>query len=73
MKYEVLNIEIDYQKFGADNGGYQPTMSIYIPDNSESIEAGRKRPTVVICPGGGYRFTSDREAEPIAFQFIAAA
>ncbi len=72
MKYEVLNIEIDYKKFGADNGGYQPTMSIYIPDNSDRIEQGRKRPTVVICPGGGYGSTSDREAEPVAFKFIAA-
>lgn len=72
MNYQVINIEVDYKKFGADNGGYQPTMTLYLPDNSEKIEAGRKRPTVVICPGGGYHGTSDREAEPIAFQFIAA-
>ena len=71
MKYEVLNIDVDYKKFGADNGGYQPTMTLYLPDNSDKIEAGRKRPTVVICPGGGYSGTSDREAEPIAFQFVA--
>lgn len=31
-----------------------------------------KRPTVVVCPGGGYAFTSDREAEPIALGFNAA-
>ena len=28
-----------------------------------------KRPTIVVCPGGGYGFTSDREAEPIALGF----
>ncbi len=71
MNYQVINIEIDYKKFGGDNGGFQPTMSLYLPDNSDKIEAGRKRPTVVICPGGGYSHTSDREAEPIALQFIA--
>src|SRR5699024_2025278 len=30
----------------------------------------RKRPAVIICPGGGYEFTSDREAEPIALKMM---
>ena len=47
-------------------------MTLYLPDNSDAIEAGRKRPTVVICPGGGYQGTADREAEGVAFKFIAA-
>lgn len=72
MIYKVINIDVDYKKFGADNGGYQPTMTLYLPDNSSEIEADRKRPTVVICPGGGYGITADREAEGVAFQFIAA-
>ena len=29
-------------------------------------------PAVVICPGGGYSFVSDREAEPVAAPFFAA-
>lgn len=40
----------------------------YILDNSPEIDSYRKRPTVIISPGGGYEFTSDREAEPIAIQ-----
>jgi acetyl esterase/lipase len=40
----------------------------YILDNSPQIDPDRKRPLVVICPGGGYEHTSDREAEPIAIQ-----
>lgn len=32
----------------------------------------RKRPMVVICPGGGYRFCSEREAECVALNFNAA-
>lgn len=71
MNYQVFNIDIDYAKLGADNAGYQPTMSIYLPTNSNEIEVDRKRPTVVICPGGGYSRTSDREAEAIAFKFLA--
>ena len=31
----------------------------------------KMRPVIVICPGGGYAMTSDREAEPIAMQYLA--
>lgn len=71
MIYKVINVELDYKKIGADNGGFQPTMSLYLPSNSREIELDRKRPTVIICPGGGYGITSDREAEAVAFKFIA--
>ncbi len=30
-----------------------------------------KFPAVVVCPGGGYNFTSEREAEPVAQAFFA--
>ncbi len=30
-----------------------------------------KRPIVIICPGGGYDHTSDREGEIVAMQFLA--
>ncbi|HPZ16740.1 MAG TPA: alpha/beta hydrolase, partial [Sphaerochaeta sp.] len=29
------------------------------------------RPSVVILPGGGYRFRSDRERDPVALHFLA--
>lgn len=29
------------------------------------------RPAVVICPGGSYMYVSDREAEPVAYEFLA--
>ena len=72
MRYEVFDINIDYQTINVDNGGFQPKMSVYLPDNSPEIQIDRKHPTVVICPGGGYAMTSDREAEPIALRFAAA-
>ena len=49
----------------------EATISAYIPDNSEEIDINKKRETIIICPGGGYEFTSDREAEPIALNFMA--
>ena len=71
MKYEVININIDYEKIGTKGTDFQPNMTLYLPDNSVEIELNRKHPTVVICPGGGYGMTSDREAEPIALKFVA--
>ncbi|KFJ07475.1 alpha/beta hydrolase [Bifidobacterium tsurumiense] len=44
----------------------------YIIDNSSEIDLQRRRPAVLVVPGGGYEMTSDREAEPIALQFLAA-
>jgi acetyl esterase/lipase len=43
----------------------------YFLSYSPQMASGRKRPTVIICPGGGYEFTSDREAEPIAIKLNA--
>lgn len=41
----------------------------YLPDMVDNITALRR--SIVICPGGGYRYRSDREAEPIALTFAA--
>lgn len=45
----------------------------YVADNSEEMEPDRIRPAILILPGGGYAMTSDREAEPVALQFLAKA
>ncbi len=44
--------------------------SWYLLDHSDEIGID-KRPMVIICPGGGYCFTSDREAEMFAMQWTA--
>lgn len=44
-------------------------MDAYIP--MDSIDSTRKRPSVVICPGGGYGHLSPREAEPVALVFAS--
>lgn len=43
----------------------------YLLDNSNELQPDKKRPAVLVCPGGGYQYTSDREAEPIALSFAA--
>lgn len=47
------------------------TLTSYVIDNSEEIDATKVRPAVIICPGGGFVNVSEREAEPIALQMIA--
>ena len=43
---------------------------LYLIDDSEAINI-RTRPMIVVCPGGGYSFTSDREADIVALQFLS--
>ena len=46
------------------------TLTSYILDKSDEIRV-KKRPAVIVCPGGGYLGTSDREAEPVAIKFVS--
>ena len=44
-------------------------MDAYLPEIA--VDGARSRPSVVICPGGGYEHLSHREAEPVALVFAA--
>jgi len=46
-------------------------LQTYIHENSLEFQTDKTRPAVIICPGGGYLGTSDREAEPVALRFAA--
>jgi acetyl esterase/lipase len=46
-------------------------LETYLLKDSPQFQTGTQRPAVIICPGGGYLFTSDREAEPVALRFLA--
>ena len=47
-------------------GKYTPaTMDAFLLDKEE----GTLRPALIICPGGGYGFVSERESAPIAKKF----
>ena len=43
----------------------------YFLDSSIEMRPNEKRPVILMCPGGGYEMTSDREAEPMAMRFLA--
>lgn len=61
-----------YEKLMLAVPGGEAELTVYAPDNSPEIEPGRTRRAVVMCPGGGYWMRSDREAEPVALQLLAA-
>ncbi|MDD7615274.1 MAG: alpha/beta hydrolase [Clostridiaceae bacterium] len=47
------------------------TLTAYIPDISEEMKNMKVKPSVLVLPGGAYKFCSDREAEPIALAYLA--
>lgn len=48
-----------------------PTVTVYVQENlSEMGRQNQARPCLLICPGGGYSMCSQREAEPVALNFL---
>ncbi|NSW52425.1 MAG: alpha/beta hydrolase [Anaerolineae bacterium] len=45
------------------------TLTTYLLADSPELLNGKKRPAVLVCPGGAYLNCSDREAEPVALRF----
>lgn len=72
MIHKKINLTVDYQKVRAVQDGYQPQLYTYVQEASKELIHSGKRPAVIICPGGAYRFKSDREAEVVALRYAAA-
>lgn len=47
-------------------------LTCYVKDRSKEICENRKSPAMLVLPGGGYWFTSDREAEPVALAYLSS-
>ena len=60
MKTEIINLS---------NEGV--TLTAYILDSSNEMSNWNYRPAMLVIPGGGYNFCSDREAEPVAMAFAS--
>ena len=43
----------------------------YLHEDSPEMDGHTARPAMIVVPGGAYFFTSDREADPIALEFLA--
>lgn len=70
MIHQVLDIKISDTCTGKKST-ITPKLYAYVPSNSEEMDISKKRKTILICPGGGYEMTSDREAEPIALRLLS--
>lgn len=64
MKFERIKVDV--------KNAVKSQLSFYIQESYPETYGDRRRPLVLICPGGGYEHISVREGEPIAFQFLAA-
>lgn len=62
MIYKKISVQPD--------GAGTAVLTCFVKENTAG-KPGAKRSAVIICPGGGYEFCSEREAEPVAYQFLA--
>lgn len=72
MVCQQISVVVDYAKAGAVHNGFQPVLQAYVIERGPEFNVLQKRPAVILCPGGGYGFTSDREAEPVALRLVSA-
>lgn len=69
MVIETLHLKDRFPFLGED--GCDPVLKLYLQDNlTEMKREDDLRPVILLCPGGGYAMVSQREAEPIALQFL---
>ena len=60
-----------YEYFGLDKpSGAVGTLTTYIHNQSPEFCTGRKRPAMLVIPGGAYVLVSDREKEPVALKYF---
>lgn len=63
MRYIEEKIKVEEQN--------EARLKGFLLEKSSELVHSNKRPAILICPGGAYRFLSDRESEPIALKFLA--
>ncbi len=70
MKYirEEIHLHLRDGAFGKE----QPALQLYLLDTGTGCSLAKKRPMILICPGGAYEYRSAREAEPVVMKFLAA-
>lgn len=69
MKHIIVHLKDRFPFLGED--GKDPVLTTYLPYNmTEMNRQDQKRPSILLCPGGGYGMVSQREAEVIALHFL---
>ncbi|MBP5308156.1 MAG: alpha/beta hydrolase, partial [Clostridia bacterium] len=69
MKTFIVDLYEYFKLPRGENAGGKLTVLLH--ENSPEINVERKYPAMLVLPGGGYAFCSDREAEPIAEAYYA--
>lgn len=72
MKIIDLDLNIAYDKLGISKPEQSPIFTGYVLQNKKEYNEHTLRPAVIILPGGGYSMTSEREATPIALEYLAS-
>ena len=67
MRTEIIDLYKHYAKEAPE--GATGTLSCWMYKTSDRVSPGRKKPAVLIMPGGGYSHVSAREADPVALRF----
>lgn len=60
-----------HKKFVLDERYPDCTLTTYVSEDTPELKMPPRR-AMIVCPGGGYRFLSDRENEPVAKYYFAA-
>lgn len=60
-----------YEHFGLTRAAAGGRLTAWTVRTPERVSPHRKRPGVLILPGGGYEHISQRESEPVALRFAA--
>ncbi len=68
MIIKKFNLKEIFPELGESSGA--PRLDAYLPDEVMN-RVDFKRPSMLICPGGGYSMCSPREAEPIGLHFLS--
>jgi acetyl esterase/lipase len=70
MIINTYPINVPYEKAGLLPEGCSPTLTVYRTQVRENdIDSKRLHPALLILPGGGYDYCSERESEPVASRF----
>ena len=69
----MISKKIDlYAHFGITRPeGCSGYLEVYAHDMSGAFVKNRIRPAMLVLPGGGYGYCSEREKEPIVFNYLA--
>ncbi len=67
MIYKVVDL---YEYFKKEKpAGANGTLTVYVHSQVKNMQRDLLRPAILVIPGGGYAFVSEREAEPVANEF----